>query len=88
MSWTDRNTVFDRGSTCKQKVYYELVKCMNDLLQLIRLCLLRVTEHLRSMKEHATEQNKTIVEDGHHTAEDGDTHNEFVEKSRCNNIRS
>ena len=40
--------IFDRGSTWKQKVY-QLVKCMDDLLQLIRLCPLRDTEHSMSM---------------------------------------
>ena len=46
--------VFDRGSTRKQKVY-ELGKCIDDLLQLIRLCPLRDTEHSMSMKGHTTE---------------------------------
>ena len=67
--------VFDRGLTWKQKVY-ELEKCMDDLLQLIRLCPLRDTEHSMSMKRHTTEQNMTTVEDGHNTADDGETHEE------------
>ena len=67
--------VFDRGSTWKQKVY-ELEKCLGDLLQLIRLCPLRDTEHSMSMKGHTTEQNMTTVEDGYNTADDGETHNE------------
>ena len=62
--------VFDRGSTWKQKVY-QLVKCMDDLLQLIRLCPLRDTEHSMSMKGHTSEQNMTTVEDGYNTADDG-----------------
>ena len=53
-----QHCVFDRGSTWKQKVY-ELEKCMDDLLQLIRLCPLRDTEHSMSMKRHITEQNTT-----------------------------
>ena len=65
----------DRGSTWKQKVY-ELGKCMDDLLQLIRLCPLRDTEHSTLMKRHTTEQNMTTFEDGHNTADDGETHNE------------
>ena len=40
--------VFDRGSTWKQKIY-QLEKCMDDLLQLIRRCPLRDTEHSMSM---------------------------------------
>ena len=67
--------VFDRGSTWKQKVC-ELVKCMDDLLQLIRLCPLRDTEHSMSMNGHTTEQNVTTVEDGQNTADDGETHNQ------------
>ena len=67
--------VFDRDLTWKQKVY-ELGKCMDDLLQLIRLCPLRDTEHSMSMKGHTTEQNMTTVEDGHNTADDGETYNE------------
>ena len=62
--------VFDRGSTWKQKVY-QLVKCMDDLLQLIRLCPLRDTEHSMSTKGHTPEQNITTVEDGYNTADDG-----------------
>ena len=62
--------VFDRGSTWKQKVY-QLGKCMDDLLQLIRLCPLRDTEHSMSMKGHTSEQNMTTVEDGYNTADDG-----------------
>ena len=53
--------VFDRGSTWKQKVY-QLVKCMDDLLQLIRLCPLRDTEHSMSMKGHTSEQNMTTIQ--------------------------
>ena len=67
--------VFDRGSTWKQKVY-ELEKCMDDLLQLIRLCPLRDTRHSMSMKGQNTEQITTTVEDGYNTADDGETHNE------------
>ena len=48
--------VFDRGSTWKQKVY-ELGECMDDLLQLIRLCPLRDTEHSMSMKRHTTAEH-------------------------------
>ena len=70
-----QHNVFDRGLTWNQKVY-ELVKCMDDLLQLIRLCPLRDTEHSMSMKGHTTEQNVTTVEDGHNTADDGETHDE------------
>ena len=70
-----QHDVFDRGSTWKQKVY-ELVKCMDDLLQLIRLCPLRETEHSMSIKRHTTEQNMTTVEDGHNTADDGTRHHE------------
>ena len=51
---------------------HELGKCMDDLLQLIRLCPLRDTEHSMSMKRHTTEQNMTTVEDGHNTADDGE----------------
>ena len=29
-----------------------------------------------SMKEHTTEQNMTTVEDGHNTADNGETHDE------------
>ena len=29
-----------------------------------------------SMKRHTTEQNMSTVEDGHNTADDGETHNE------------
>ena len=67
--------VFDRGSTWKHKVY-ELEKCMDDLLQLIRLCPLRDTGHSMSMKGQNTEQITTTVEDGYNTADDGETHNE------------
>ena len=49
---------------------------MDDLFQLIRLCPLRDTEHSMSMKGHTTEQNMTTVEDGHNTADHGETHNE------------
>ena len=70
-----QHNVFDRGSTWKLQVY-ELGKCMGDLLQLIRLCPLRDTEHSMSMKGHTTEQNMTTVEDGHSTVDDGETHNE------------
>ena len=62
--------VFDRGSTWKQKVY-QLVKCMDDLLQLIRLCPLRDTERSMSMKGYTSEQNMMTVEDGYKTADDG-----------------
>ena len=62
--------VFDRGSTWKQKVY-QLEKCIDDLLQLIRLCPLRDTEHSMSMKGYTSEQNMTTVEDGFNTADDG-----------------
>ena len=41
--------VFDRGSTLKQKVY-QLEKCMDEFLQLIRLCPLRDTEHSMSIE--------------------------------------
>ena len=67
--------VFDRGSTWKQEAC-ALVKQMGCLLQLIRLCPLRDTEHSMSMEGHTTEQNVTTVEDGHNTADDGETHNE------------
>ena len=50
---------------------YELVKCMDDLLQLIRLCPLRDTEHSMSMKEYTSEQNMMTVEDGYNTVDDG-----------------
>ena len=53
--------VFDRGSTWKQKVY-QSVKCMDDVLQLIRLCPLRDTEHSMSMKGHTSEQNMTTIQ--------------------------
>ena len=52
--------VFDRGSTWRQRVY-QLEKCMDDLLQLIRLCPLRDTEHSMSMKGYTSEQNITTV---------------------------
>ena len=65
-----QHCVFGRGSTWKQKVY-QLVKCMDDLLQLIRLCPLRDTEHSMSMKGHTSEQNMTTVEEGYNTADDG-----------------
>ena len=55
--------VFDRGSTWKQKVY-QLVKFMDDLLQLIRLCQLRDTEHSMSMKGYTSVQKMMTVEDG------------------------
>ena len=67
--------VSERGSTWKQKVY-ELGKCMDDLLQLIRLCPLRDTEHSMLTQGHTIEQNMRTVEDGHNTADDGETHNE------------
>ena len=70
-----QHCVFDRGSTRKQKVY-ELAKCMDDLLQLIRPCSLRDTEHSMSMKGHTTEQNMTTVEGGDSAADDEETHNE------------
>ena len=41
---------------------------MDDLLQLIRLCPLRDTEHSMSMKGYTSEQNVTTVEDGCKTA--------------------
>ena len=63
-------SVFDRGSTWKQRVY-QLEKCMDDLLQLVRLCPLRDTEHSMSMKGHTSEQNMMTVEDGYNTADDG-----------------
>ena len=62
--------VFDRGSTWKEKVY-QLGKCMNDLLQLIRLLPLRDTEHSMSMKGYTSEQNMMTVKDGYKTADDG-----------------
>ena len=62
--------VFDRGSTWKPKVY-QLGKCMDDLLQLIRLCPFRNTEHSMSMKGNTSEQNMTTIEDGCTTADDG-----------------
>ena len=69
-SWTDLNTL-----SSKQKVY-ELVKYMDDLLQLIPSCPLRDTEHSMSMKGYTSEQNMRTVEDGHNTADDEETHNE------------
>ena len=63
-----------RGSTWKQKAC-ALVKQMDHLVQLIRSCPLRDTEHSMSMKRHTTGQNMTTVEDGHNTADDGETHN-------------
>ena len=42
---------------------------MDDLLQLIRLCPLRDTEHSMSMKGYTSEQNVTTVEDGYKTAD-------------------
>ena len=65
--------VFDRGSTWEQKAC-ALVKQMDHLLQLIRSCPLRDTEH--SMKRHITEQNMTTIKDGHNTTDDGETHSE------------
>ena len=65
-----RYYVFDRDSTWKQKVY-KLGKCMDDLLQLIRLCPLRDTEHSMSMKGYTSEQNMMTVEDGYNAADDG-----------------
>ena len=65
-----QHSAFDRASTGEQKVY-QLVKCMDDLLQLIRLCPLRDTEHSMSMKGYTSEQNMTTVEDGYNTADDG-----------------
>ena len=62
--------VFDRDSTWKQKVY-KLGKCMDDILQLIRLCPLRDTEHSMSMKGYTSEQNMMTVEDGYNAADDG-----------------
>ena len=62
--------VFDRGSTWEQKVY-QFGKCMDDLLQLIRLCPLRDAEHSMSMKGYTSEQNMTTIEDGYNTADDG-----------------
>ena len=53
-----------------------LVKQMDHLLKLIRSCPLRDTEHSMLMKKHTTEQNMTKVENGHNTADDGETHNE------------
>ena len=44
---------------------------MDDLLQLIRLCSLRDTEHSMSMKGYTSEQNMTTVEDGYNTADEG-----------------
>ena len=67
--------VFDRGSTWKQKAC-ALVKQMDHLLRLIRSCPFQDTEHSMPMKMHITEQNMTTVEDGHKTADDGETHNE------------
>ena len=68
--------VFDRGSTWKQKACV-LVNKMNHVPQLIRSCPLPDTEHPTSMKRHTGEQNMSTVEDGHHTADDGETHNEI-----------
>ena len=62
--------VFDRGSTWKQ-IVYQLGKCMDDLLQLIRLCPLRDTEHSMSLKGYTSEQNMATFEDGYNTADDG-----------------
>ena len=45
---------------------------MDDLLQLIRLCPLRDTEHSMSMEGHTSEQNVTPVEEGSNTADNGD----------------
>ena len=44
---------------------------MDDLLQLIRLCPLRDTEHSMSMKGHTYEQDLMAAEDGYSTADDG-----------------
>ena len=52
------------------------MKHMDHLVQLIRSCPFRDTEQSMSMKRHTTEQNMTTVEDGHNTADDGETHNE------------
>ena len=46
-------------------------KFIDDLLQLIRLCPLRDTEHSMLMKGYTSEQNVTTVEDGYNTADDG-----------------
>ena len=62
--------VFGRGSTWKQKVY-QLGKCADDLLQLIRLCPVRDTEHSMSMKGYTSGQNMMTAEDGYNTADDG-----------------
>ena len=62
--------VFDRGSTWKQKVY-QLGKCVDDILQLIRLCPWRDTAHSMSMKGYTSEQNMMTVDDGYNTADDG-----------------
>ena len=67
--------VFDRGSTWKQKAC-ALLKQMDHLPQLIRSRPLRDTEHSMSMKRHTTEHNMSTFEDGHNTADDGETHNE------------
>ena len=53
-----------------------VVKHMDHLLQLIRSCPLRDTEHSMSVKRHTTEQNMMTVEDRQNTADDGETHNE------------
>ena len=50
---------------------YQLVKCMDDFLQLIRLGPLRDTEHSMSMKGHTSEQSMTTAEEGYNAADDG-----------------
>ena len=73
--------VFDRGSTWKQKVY-ELEKCMDDLLQLVRLCPLRDTEHSMSM-------NRTYHRAEHDDSRRWSQHGRrWRNTSTCNNIRS
>ena len=66
---TDLNTIFSTeprlGNRLPVGEVYDL------LLQLIRLCPLRDTEHSMSMKGYTSEQNMTTVEDGYDTADDG-----------------
>ena len=84
-SWTDLNTMSSTEARLGKQKACTLVKHMDHLLQLIRSCPLRDTEHSMkkrdtehsmSMQRHTTVQNMTTVEDGHNTADDGKTHSE------------
>ena len=66
---TDLNTISSTEPRLGNRL--PVAEVYDLLLQLIRLCPLRDTEHSMSMKGYTSEQNMTTVEDGYDTADDG-----------------